>query len=141
MTSHSNTPGKTVWINGTFDVLHVGHIKLFRYARMLAGANGKVICGIDTDERVSSKKGPSRPINTLQDRMLVLMSIKQINNVLPFASDERLSSYIAAYAPDYMVIGDDYRGKPIIGSEFIKEIVYIERDEHSSTRIIDEINR
>jgi len=54
----------TVWVNGTFDVLHAGHIKLFRHAKMLAGVDGKVICGIDVDERISSKKGPSRPINT-----------------------------------------------------------------------------
>jgi len=130
----------TVWVNGTFDVLHAGHIKLFRHAKMLAGVDGKVICGIDVDERISSKKGPSRPINTLTDRMLVLMSIKHIDQVIPFATDQQLSSIIASYTPDYMVIGDDYRDKPIIGSEFIKEIIYVERDDNSSTRIINKLD-
>ena len=54
----------TVWLNGTFDVLHAGHIKLFRYARMLAGPTGKVMVGLDTDERIRLAKGPSRPINS-----------------------------------------------------------------------------
>ncbi len=48
-------------------------------ARMLAGQHGTVWVGTDTDERISSKKGPSRPINTLKDRMLFLSSIKFTN--------------------------------------------------------------
>ena len=76
-----------VWINGSFDVLHTGHIKLFRIARTLAGPNGSVFVGVDTDERISSHKGPSRPINSLQDRILILSSIKYVDHVLPFASN------------------------------------------------------
>ena len=45
-----------VWLNGSFDVLHSGHIKLFKIARVLAGQNGAVWVGTDTDERITSKK-------------------------------------------------------------------------------------
>jgi len=137
MTLHSNTPGNIVWLNGTFDVLHTGHIKLFRYARMLAGQNGQVLVGIDTDERVQAFKGPTRPVNSLSERMLMLMSIKHIDTVTPFSSDWELETLIYMSKPDYMVIGDDYRGKRIIGAEHIKEIVYITRDEKSTSNIVN----
>ena len=131
--------GNQVWINGSFDVLHTGHIKLFRYACMLAGSNGTVWVGIDDDERIASFKGPSRPINTLKDRMMFLSSIKYIDVVVPFASDDELEHYICEIEPDFMLIGDDYRDKPIIGSDFIKEIIYITRDGKSSSDLISRI--
>ena len=128
-----------VWINGSFDVLHTGHIKLFRIARMLAGPNGGVFVGIDDDKRISSRKGPSRPINTLKDRMIFLSSIKYIDTIVPFASDNELEYYIGEIKPHYMLIGDDYRDKPIIGSEFVGEIIYVTRDGKSSSDLIERI--
>ena len=128
-----------VWINGSFDVLHTGHIKLFRMARMLAGPNGEVWVGVDDDERISFRKGPSRPINTLKDRMLFLSSIKYIDVIVPFSSDDELEHYICEVEPDYMLIGDDYRDKPIIGSNFIREIIYVTRDGKSSSDLIGRI--
>ncbi len=128
-----------IWLNGSFDVLHTGHIKLFRYARMLAGQHGTVWVGIDDDNRISSRKGSSRPINTLKERMLFLSSIKFIDVIVPFSSDDELKHYISEVEPDIMLIGDDYRDKPIIGSEFIKEIIYVTRDGKSSSDLIDRI--
>ena len=129
--------GNNIWLNGSFDVLHSGHIKLFRIARMLAGPEGTVWVGTDTDDRIASKKGPSRPINNLEDRMIFLSSIKYIDVVVPFSSDDELKHLICEIEPDIMLIGDDYRDKPIIGSEFIKKIVYITRDNKSTTNIIE----
>jgi len=136
---HMQTKQNNVWINGSFDVLHTGHIKLFRIARTLAGSKGVVFVGIDTDERISSHKGPSRPINSLQDRILMLSSIKYVDHVLPFASNHELESHINTIKPKYMVIGDDYRDKPIIGSEFVGEIIYVTRDGKSSSGLIESI--
>ena len=126
-----------VWINGTFDVLHPGHVKLFRYARILAGQNGTIHLGIDTDERVKKAKGRSRPVNTLSTRISNILSISKIDSVMSFATDKELKSIICALKPQYMVIGDDYRDKPIIGASCIEEIFYVTRDEHSSTKLID----
>jgi len=128
----------TVWLNGTFDVLHPGHLKLFRYARMLAGPHGEVHVGVDTDERVASKKGPDRPVNMLITRTTNLLSINEVDYVSTFASDEQLESLIKMVRPKFMVIGDDYRDKPIIGSQYIEKIIYITRDEHSSTKLIND---
>ena len=61
-----------VWVNGTFDVLHRGHIELLEFASSL----GLVKVGLDTDERVKQLKGESRPVNTLEDRMFFISKIK-----------------------------------------------------------------
>ena len=118
---------KIVWTNGTFDVLHAGHIKLFREAKKLAGPNGKVIVATDTDARISELKGESRPINKQIDRVDFLRSIKYIDVVHVFSSDRNLEALLKQYKPDIFIIGDDYIGKRIIGSEFASEIVYYPR--------------
>jgi len=127
----------TVWLNGTFDVLHSGHIKLFRYARMLAGPTGKVMVGLDTDERIRLAKGPSRPINSLFDRMFFLSSIKYIDDIVSFSTDWELETLIYMNKPKFMVIGDDYRDKKIIGAEHIEEIIFITRDDKSTSNIVN----
>ena len=137
MTSHLSTPGNKVWINGTFDVLHPGHVKLFRYARILAGQNGTVHLGIDTDERVRKAKGRSRPVNSLSTRISNILSIAKVDSIASFATDKELKSLICNLKPKHMVIGDDYRDKPIIGASCIEKIFYVTRDEHSSTKLID----
>jgi D-beta-D-heptose 7-phosphate kinase/D-beta-D-heptose 1-phosphate adenosyltransferase len=107
---------------------------------MLAGSKGKVIVGLDTDERITQAKGPTRPINSLQDRMFVLSSIRYIDQVVSFSSNAELEAHISTIMPDFMVIGDDYRGKKIIGSQFIKEIYYVSRDDKSTTSIVNGFN-
>ena len=118
---------KTVWTNGTFDVLHAGHIKLFREARKLAGPTGIVVVGTDSDERVRTLKGPTRPINDLFDRVDFLRSIKYIDEVVAFSSEDTLIANIKRYSPDIILIGDDYIGKQVIGSEYAKQIIYFPR--------------
>ena len=124
-----------VWLNGCFDVLHIGHIKLFQKARQMGLP---VIVGIDTDERIQSMKGEGRPINSLKDRVEMLRSIKYIDAIVDFSTDDELVKVIEAHAPRYMVIGEEYRAKPIIGSEFIKEIIYAKKyGDISSSSIIN----
>jgi rfaE bifunctional protein nucleotidyltransferase chain/domain len=126
-----------VWVNGTFDVLHPGHIKLLQFAWQL-GDYVKV--GVDTDERIQANKGLGRPYHTLSDRVFSLASIKWVNEVVTFGSDNELIHCIKTYKPDIMVIGGDYVGKPIIGQEYIGEIVYMPRyGGYSTTKIIEGI--
>ena len=140
MSLPSNTPSnqKTVWINGTFDVLHMGHINLFNHARKLAGPKGKVVVGTDSDERIRELKGPSRPINNIFDRIGFLRAIKYIDGVVTFSTASELEARIKHFSPDILLIGDDYIGKPIVGSQYAKEIVYFPRyGGLSSTMIIN----
>jgi D-beta-D-heptose 7-phosphate kinase/D-beta-D-heptose 1-phosphate adenosyltransferase len=118
---------KTIWINGTFDVLHMGHINLFIKARKLAGPEGRVVVGIDSDERIRELKGPTRPVNNIFDRFNFLRAIRYIDTVVTFSSAEELEAHIKHFNPDILLIGDDYKDKPIIGSQYVKEIVYFPR--------------
>ena len=130
-------PKKNVWVNGTFDVLHMGHIKLLERASFEA-AGGLVAVGIDTDRRVKELKGDSRPVNNEMNRSSFLGAIKYVDCVYLFDTDKDLKTCIKSFKPDLMVIGEDYRDKPIIGSEYINEIIYVERYEGlSSSDIIN----
>jgi D-beta-D-heptose 7-phosphate kinase/D-beta-D-heptose 1-phosphate adenosyltransferase len=126
-----------VWVNGTFDVLHIGHIKLLEYASTL----GTLRVGIDSDNRVREKKGEGRPYNGIEDRMEFIRSIRFVDSVVSFDSDNTLIDCIKEYDPDIFVIGSDYKDKKIIGGEFSKKIVFFERiDGLSTTNILNHGN-
>lgn len=118
-----------IWVNGTFDVMHVGHIKLLEYASSL----GIVRVGLDTDERVKLKKGPNRPVNTLQDRIDFIKSIKYVDSVVSFGSDEELKKSIQEWDAEIMVIGDDYQYHEIIGNQFVNSISFFDKIANKST--------
>ena len=128
-----------VWTNGCFDVLHRGHIELLRYAKSL----GDELCvGIDTDEKVKLDKGDTRPINNLQDRIVMLQSIKYIDKVVSFNSTEDLSNTVKWYKPDIMVIGSDWRGKEVIGEMFADKLVFFDRvGNYSTSQILHTYNK
>jgi len=128
---------KTVWTNGCFDILHPGHIELFKVAKSLGD---RLIVGVDTDEKVSKDKGPERPINNLEYRKAMLESIKYIDVVLPFGSRMELEQSIQLYSPDILLIGGDWRNGDVVGREFAKEVRFFNRvGEYSSTNVINSI--
>jgi rfaE bifunctional protein nucleotidyltransferase chain/domain len=130
-------PTTRIWLNGTFDLLHAGHIYLFQYARSLNPTNSYITVGIDSDERVAQLKGDCRPINSIENRVKFLQAIRYIDNVVVFGSDEELRERMRAFSPHIMVIGDDYRGRTIIGEEYVGRVEYVERyGGLSSTKIL-----
>ena len=123
-----------VWVNGTFDVLHIGHIKLLEFASQF----GEVRVGIDTDERVRQFKGELRPINNINDRIVFMNSIKYVNSSVSFSTDEELCDRIKEWNADIIIVGNDYKDKKVIGSHLVKEIIFFDKiDGHSSTKIIE----
>lgn len=131
------TKMKKIWVNGTFDVLHIGHIKLLEYASTL----GTVRVGIDTDNRVREKKGESRPYNGIEDRMEFIRSIRFVDSVVSFDSDNTLIDRIKEWEPNILVIGDDYRHQPIIGIEYVPQVMFFEKiKDKSSTNILNHGN-
>jgi D-beta-D-heptose 7-phosphate kinase/D-beta-D-heptose 1-phosphate adenosyltransferase len=120
---------KKVWVNGTFDILHIGHIKLLEHASTF----GTVRVGLDSDERIKEKKGFDRPYNCLEDRIKFMNSIKFVNDVVFFNSDDELIERIKEYEPDIMVIGDDYEYHEIIGIEYIPKIEFFKKIKNKST--------
>jgi len=127
---------KTVWTNGCFDVLHRGHIELFKYAKSLGDL---LIVGIDSDRKVKIDKGETRPINKAEDRKFMLESIKYIDKVFIFNSKQHLEDLIKLVKPNIMVIGSDWKGKEVVGQEYAKELNFFDRiEEYSTTNIIKE---
>jgi len=128
---------KIVFTNGCFDILHPGHIEMLKYAKSLGD---KVVVGIDSDERVKEKKGDLRPINTSEVRKEMLLAIRYVDAVYIFENDNQLKSLVKKFEPDIMIVGSDWIGKPVIGSEYAKEVKFFERiPEYSTSKTIESI--
>ena len=126
---------KTVWVNGTFDVVHIGHIKLLQYAKSLGG---RLTVGLDSDRRVKELKGETRPVNCLQDRLDFMAAIECVDSVVYFDTADELASFIEVIKPDIMVVGEDYIDKPVIGAEFAGEVKYFSKvPGKSTTKILE----
>jgi rfaE bifunctional protein nucleotidyltransferase chain/domain len=124
-----------IWTNGCFDVLHRGHIELFKYAKSLGG---KLFVGIDSDKKVQKDKGLRRPINSEEDRKAMLECIKFVDQVFVFNSQQGLEDLIKYIKPDSMVIGSDWRGKKVVGEQYTKKLVFFDRIEgYSTTNILE----
>ena len=123
-----------IWVKGAFDILHIGHIKLLIHA----AAMGHLRVGIDTDDRIKELKGPTRPFNCFKDREEFLLSLRFVDDVVSFGTEEELIDQIKLYQPDIMVIGSDYKNRRIIGAEHVGKIVYFNRlDDISTTSILE----
>ena len=129
-----------VFVNGTFDVLHIGHLELLNYAKQLGTI---LLIAIDSDRRVSEKKGADRPFNNIINRLSLLENLKAVDMVEVFDSDSELENIIKEYQPDIMVVGSDWRDKKVIGSEFAKKLVFYDRiiNESTTKTIESYINR
>jgi D-beta-D-heptose 7-phosphate kinase/D-beta-D-heptose 1-phosphate adenosyltransferase len=126
---------KLIWVNGTFDVMHVGHIRLLEFAKSLGDF---LIVGLDTDDRIKELKGQDRPVNFLKDRIEFMRSIRCVDEVVNFDSDEVLASLIKSVRPAAMVVGEEYKNKKVIGSEWADEVIYFSRiGDYSTTKIIN----
>jgi D-beta-D-heptose 7-phosphate kinase/D-beta-D-heptose 1-phosphate adenosyltransferase len=125
-----------IFVNGTFDIIHTGHIEMLNYAKSLGSY---LLVAIDTDSRVKELKGLTRPINNQYDRQFLLKNLKAVDDVWLFDSEEKLESILKTYQPDIMVKGSDYTGKKIVGEQYCKEIKFYEHTGHSTTRIIQHI--
>ena len=128
---HSMT---TVWTNGCFDIVHRGHIELFKYAKSLGD---KLVVGIDSDKKVKLDKGHDRPINCVEDRKFILESIRHVDKVLIFESRKELENLIKSTKPDIIVIGSDWKNKPVIGQKYTKKLLFFDRiGNYSTTEIL-----
>ena len=128
-----------VWTNGCFDVLHRGHIELFKFAK---SQGNHLLVGLDSDEKVKRDKGSDRPFNTFEDRKEVLLSIRYIDDVWYFDSRNGLVELIKKYQPDVMVIGSDWKGRDVVGEELVDKVKFFDRvGDYSTTEILMQNNK
>jgi len=128
---------KRIIVNGTFDILHRGHIMMLEYARSLG--DELLVC-IDTDRRIKELKGPTRPINNEADRVFMLESLRCVTNVSIFDDVDDLIDQIKQYKPDIMVKGSDYQGRSVVGEAFVPQVIYYDRiEQYSTTKTIQHI--
>jgi D-glycero-beta-D-manno-heptose 1-phosphate adenylyltransferase len=106
-------PRPLVFTNGCFDVLHRGHVTYLAQARALGSA---LIVGINSDASVKRQgKGDDRPINSEQDRMMVLAALESVSLVVLFDEDTPLNLILAS-RPDVLVKGGDWKIPSIVGA-------------------------
>lgn len=103
-----------VFTNGCFDLLHRGHLSLLQYCRDLAGREGKVIVGLNSDDSVLRLKGPGRPIVSEDDRREMLLSNRNVDEVIIYdeMTPMRLLDEIR---PDVIVKGAEYKESDVVG--------------------------
>lgn len=95
---------KLVFTNGCFDLLHAGHVRYLNEARSLGDA---MVVAVNSDESVRALKGPTRPVNTENDRAEVLAALRAVDAVVIF-HDERATRLIEAIRPHIYAKGGDY---------------------------------
>ena len=125
----------TVFTNGCFDILHAGHIGLLEHCRKIGD---KVIVGLNSDESVSRLKGPSRPINSINDRKRVLESIKYVDEVIVFQEDTP-EKIIEKLKPNIIVKGGDYKKEDVVGFKTSQVIIFPFIEGLSTTKTISNI--
>lgn len=107
---------KVVFTNGCFDLIHPGHLDLFKRARKFGT---KLIVGINSDSSVEAIKGKPRPYIKEQDRKYILENLRDVDEVLIFdeLTPEKL---IRRLKPDVLVKGGDWPVEEVVGAEFVK---------------------
>ena len=127
---------RIVFTNGCFDIIHSGHIRVFKKCRSLGDI---VIVGLNSDSSVRRLKGPKRPINDQKDRAEVVDSIRYVDYVVIF---NELTPYkiIKMIKPDFLVKGGDYKKDEVVGREFAGKVVIVKMLKgRSTTKIIEKI--
>lgn len=127
-----------VMVNGTFDILHRGHLELLNYAKSLGD---QLLVAIDSDRRVTELKGIGRPINNQEDRKLFLYNLRAVDIVMLFDSKEELITIMKEYKPDVYVKGSDWKhDKGSTAEQYCKQVIYYDRvGNYSTTNTIQNI--
>jgi D-beta-D-heptose 7-phosphate kinase/D-beta-D-heptose 1-phosphate adenosyltransferase len=109
--------GKTVvFTNGTFDILHRGHVEYLQAARALGDT---LIVGLNTDASIRRIKGTRRPINQNRDRATVLAALGCVDYVC-FFGENTPGRLIARLVPDVLVKGADWKTGDIVGKDIVE---------------------
>ena len=124
-----------IFTNGVFDILHIGHLELLKYAKSLGK---KLIVGINSDASVKKIKGPDRPINDVDKRIKQLMMLPWVDEVKVFEEDNP-HNLMQEIMPDIIVKGGDWTVETVIGNELAEVKIFSRIEGHSTSDIIEKI--
>ncbi|HZL33874.1 MAG TPA: D-glycero-beta-D-manno-heptose 1-phosphate adenylyltransferase [Tepidisphaeraceae bacterium] len=113
---HRQSGKKIVFTNGCFDLIHLGHVKYFRFAK---SEGDLLVVGVNTDSSIRRLKGDKRPVIAEQDRLGVLEELQSIDYLVRFDDDTPLR-LIEAIRPDVLVKGADYTKQQVVGWETVE---------------------
>lgn len=117
LASQLRTRGKKiVFTNGTFDILHLGHVTYLEKAKTFGDI---LIVGVNSDASVRSYKTPDRPINPEKDRMAVLAALECVDYVVLFTEPTPLNLIVSS-KPHVLVKGADWKKSQIAGAAEVK---------------------
>lgn len=122
-----------VFTNGCFDILHRGHIDYLRLSKKLGD---RLVIGINSDESVKRLKGHSRPINSVEDRIEILKSLRFVDQVEVFDEDTPIN-LIKQIRPNIITKGGDYKEENVVGYELAKIIIIPLTKGFSTTGILN----
>jgi len=108
---------KVVFTNGCFDLLHAGHIYLFKEAKKLGD---RLIVAVNSDASLRHLKGPKRPVFPLRERLEILAAIEYID-ILTVFRQETPQKIISLLRPDVLVKGGDWPPDQIVGRREVEE--------------------
>ncbi len=103
--------------NGCFDIIHAGHINYLKFAK---NKGDILVIGVNTDESVRKLKGDGRPINSLEERMLVLDALKFVDIVCSFPEPTPIK-FLSEIKPNIHIKGGDYIGTILPEAEIIEK--------------------
>jgi D-beta-D-heptose 7-phosphate kinase/D-beta-D-heptose 1-phosphate adenosyltransferase len=113
---HRGMGKRIVFTNGCFDIIHLGHVKYFQFAK---SQGDLLVVGVNTDASIRRLKGPSRPVMDESDRMGILEELQSIDYLVLFDDDTPLE-LIRHIRPDVLVKGDDYTKQRVVGWELVE---------------------
>lgn len=116
-------------IAGSFDIIHPGYIYMFEEAKKHCEHLTVALHRNPAIER----KNKLKPILECKDRKKILLSLKYIDEVVEYDTEEDLSNILKKYNFDVRILGDDYKNSNITGKDLTKKIVFVDRQHGWST--------
>jgi len=140
--AHRRDGKRIVFTNGCFDILHAGHVMYLREARRLGDL---MVVALNSDASITRLKGAGRPVNQLDDRLVVMSELESVDYLIVFEDDtpERL---LHRLRPDVLAKGGDYSKDQVVGRSIVEdaggEVVVLQQVEgRSTTNIIQKMSQ